>query len=402
MTGNVLTSLFPSSSIAEATAEIERAEAEYIQKAKEFQAKNASLLAETAANPSKAVMRIADLESRNATLVEEIKERKVRVQEDLVEKRALKKKSEKLERALEMMARRMDTWERSQKLGAGMSNRDAKDIYKDATGKDLGEEGYYGVEPSGSHHYTKGTFNKSWTDPRMDRAVQAKWDDPSLRFEEALRIGGFDFLLTEKYGAAKDIEDADGVPLLKRKAELRRRIMHTKIQLAKKGRSDPEAMREYRERYPEVAPPPPFAGLDLSSVPDQPLITSAASATGYRGVLPREHGKYNVGIGNGTNGGKVSLGWFEGIEEAAMVYAKARYYIKTHGIPSHWTKPPPANDDDDDDCDDGGDVMEDDGEHNQSQINGNESAREVETEESHVHGEVEDSQWQHYGHTGYD
>jgi len=144
----------------------------------------------------------------------------------------------------------MDKWESTQNIG-GISNRDAKDIYKWATGKELSEEGIFGVEPTGLHKYGPGSRGKGWVDPRMDHAVQARWEDPRISLEEALRTGGFEFPpLGEKGVSEKKILDSEGVSIADRKGQLKRQLVTKKRQLEKKAAVDPEAAREYEARYP--------------------------------------------------------------------------------------------------------------------------------------------------------
>ena len=60
---------------------------------------------------------------------------------------------------------------------------------------------------------------------------------------------------------------------------------------------------------------------------------SKASNTGFRGVKKVESGKLEVNIGDGTNGGKINLRRFDTVEQAAGVYARAKYCIQLNGIP---------------------------------------------------------------------
>ena len=69
----------------------------------------------------------------------------------------------------------------------------------------------------------------------MERAVQAKWEDPSLSTEEALRAGGFDIPpLGQADVSEKRLLDADGVSVAKRKRGLVKRLRDRKISHAKK------------------------------------------------------------------------------------------------------------------------------------------------------------------------
>jgi len=237
----------------------------------------------------------------------------------LAEKRAMEQKNELLHKGLEELARRMDKWESTLKIG-GTPNRDAKDIYKKTTGKDLSEEGFFGVEP--------GLGSNGWVDPRMDRAVQAKWDNPTISAEEALRVGGFDVPPLDGKGVIeKSCTDSDGVTITKRKENLGKQLKAKKMAMKRKAASNPDVAREYAQRYP-----PPvevvegvYNGLDLRGVPDQPLVRSKRSTTGYRGVKSYG-GTFTVRIGSGVNGKCICLGTYETAEEAAGIYARATFY----------------------------------------------------------------------------
>eukprot|EP00984_Skeletonema_dohrnii_P001455 scaffold463_cov107-Skeletonema_dohrnii-CCMP3373.AAC.5 len=70
-----------------------------------------------------------------------------------------------------------------------------------------------------------------------------------------------------------------------------------------------------------------YGGLDLEGIPDQPLIRSETSKSGYKGV------KRNKSRWEATLNGK-NLGTFDTKEEAAGIYARARYYVDKGGKPS--------------------------------------------------------------------
>ena len=80
-----------------------------------------------------------------------------------------------------------------------------------------------------------------------------------------------------------------------------------------------------------------YGGLDLSGVPkDLPLIRSERSATGFKGVKFSTNGRYKglnryearISIGGGKN---KTLGTFDTAEEAALIYARAQYYLDRKG-----------------------------------------------------------------------
>eukprot|EP00984_Skeletonema_dohrnii_P027090 scaffold16542_cov152-Skeletonema_dohrnii-CCMP3373.AAC.6 len=69
-----------------------------------------------------------------------------------------------------------------------------------------------------------------------------------------------------------------------------------------------------------------YGGLDLKGIPDQPLIRSETSKSGYMGV------KRNKSRWEATLNGK-NLGTFDTKEQAAGIYARARYYVDKGGKP---------------------------------------------------------------------
>ncbi|KAL7529173.1 hypothetical protein ACHAXR_002835 [Thalassiosira sp. AJA248-18] len=67
------------------------------------------------------------------------------------------------------------------------------------------------------------------SDPRMDHAVQAKLDDPSLSLLDALRAGGFIFPAMDDTGTPQyTVVDSDNVKITQRKNQLLRRIRTAK------------------------------------------------------------------------------------------------------------------------------------------------------------------------------
>lgn len=67
------------------------------------------------------------------------------------------------------------------------------------------------------------------SDPRMDKAVQAKLDDSSLSLLDALRVGGFVFpALDESATPQYTVVDSDNVKITQRKNQLLRRIRTAK------------------------------------------------------------------------------------------------------------------------------------------------------------------------------
>eukprot|EP01083_Nonionella_stella_P227298 806577_1 len=78
---------------------------------------------------------------------------------------------------------------------------------------------------------SKGLVVKSGrkSDPRMDKAVQAKLDDPSLPLLDALREGGFIFPAIDDSSTPQyAVVDSDNVKITQRKNQLLRRIRTAK------------------------------------------------------------------------------------------------------------------------------------------------------------------------------
>ena len=67
-----------------------------------------------------------------------------------------------------------------------------------------------------------------------------------------------------------------------------------------------------------------YGGLDLNDIPDQPLIHSETNKSGFKGV------KMNKSRWEARLNGK-TLGTFDTKEEAAGIYARARYYVEREG-----------------------------------------------------------------------
>jgi len=229
----------PNYSLEDAAADCAKAEEEYKQNFKALQAENESIQTELTADPSKFLVQIHDLKQQNAKLLSEKKDMEERLKRQMVAHAAIEKKTVRLQKGLEKVSRRLDKWESTQKVGR-TPNCQAKDIYREATGLDLSEEGFYTVEPAGTEIYSKGKGGKRWSDPRMDRAVEAKQQDPTLTSEDALRIGGYEFpeIGKREIGKSeKDIMDSDNVSIKQRKNNLLRRLRQKKQSEEKKRQS---------------------------------------------------------------------------------------------------------------------------------------------------------------------
>mmetsp|Transcript_13920 Transcript_13920/g.30347 ORF Transcript_13920/g.30347 Transcript_13920/m.30347 type:complete len:163 (+) Transcript_13920:425-913(+) len=73
-----------------------------------------------------------------------------------------------------------------------------------------------------------------------------------------------------------------------------------------------------------------YGGLDLSSIPEQPLIASETSASGYKGVKKMK-GRWQARISTGKGGTHTTLGTFDDVKEAAEIYARAASYLEQRG-----------------------------------------------------------------------
>mmetsp|Transcript_12586 Transcript_12586/g.23222 ORF Transcript_12586/g.23222 Transcript_12586/m.23222 type:complete len:345 (+) Transcript_12586:56-1090(+) len=74
-----------------------------------------------------------------------------------------------------------------------------------------------------------------------------------------------------------------------------------------------------------------YGGLDLSSVPEQPLIRNKTSASGYKGVK-KMRGAWQARIRTGrSKETETTLGTFDAVEEAAGIYVRAVYYLEQMG-----------------------------------------------------------------------
>ncbi|KAL7452340.1 hypothetical protein ACHAWC_005310 [Mediolabrus comicus] len=71
-----------------------------------------------------------------------------------------------------------------------------------------------------------------------------------------------------------------------------------------------------------------YGGLDLSCIPNQPLIRSERAKSGYKGVKPNKS-RWEARIND--NGLIVTLGTFDSKEEAAAIFARAEYYLSKSG-----------------------------------------------------------------------
>lgn len=317
--GNETYFAWPNYSMEQAAADVEKAEEEYKQNASKFISENETLCKDISINPSKYAMKMRDLEKRCATLFKANIELKEQARHSTALKNKAQRQNTKLLRGVEKLARRADKLELSHNVGA--LHRGARDIYKEVTGKDLSEDGFFRVEPTGLS-WSKGRSSMDWVDPRIDIAFTARWNNPSMSMEEALKIGGFHYPDNEEPDKKK--VDAEGVTLHKRKRMLYACLKGKRDQ----AKIDPEAAREYEERFPKgVKLPGVYGGLDLNGIPEQPHVYSKRAKSGYRGVK-EESGKYSACVGDGTNGGKILLGTFKTLEEAASIYAKAKYYMQ--------------------------------------------------------------------------
>jgi SHAQKYF class myb-like DNA-binding protein len=94
--------------------------------------------------------------------------------------------------------------------------------------------------------------------------------------------------------------------------------------------NEEDAARDYAKaafKYKVISTPnDTYGGLDLSGIPEQPLITTD-SISGYKGVKRRKsNGTWEARIG--SNSKLISLGYFKTPEEAALIYARAAFCLE--------------------------------------------------------------------------
>lgn len=69
-----------------------------------------------------------------------------------------------------------------------------------------------------------------------------------------------------------------------------------------------------------------YGGLDLSNIPEQPLITKNSIPSGYQGVRLRKSGKWEARISSDKK--RFILGYFDTPEKAASIYARAAFCLE--------------------------------------------------------------------------
>ena len=217
----------PTYDLKNAEADVKRAERQFRHKYKEQREQNEHYRQQMKDDPAGVVVELSGMKLQNDNLRKENEELKERIQRELHKQNDIEKKCQKLHKGLEKVARHLRKWE-----DTNTSRRRPKDcaneIYKDATGMNI----------NGNHkrHFVidkdvkrkAGSGGKRWSDPRMDKAVRARLDDPQISTEEALRIGGFEFQEIDSNDAVsqRDIFDADNVSMQQRKNNLHRRLRH--------------------------------------------------------------------------------------------------------------------------------------------------------------------------------
>jgi hypothetical protein len=247
-----------------------------------MRAEYASLTREVSECPRKVVSRFQDLRRANDLLASENAMLRERLGREGSTRRAMAAKAARLRRCIEKMARRLERLDTNAKGdnptsssgGRGRASQSssssssscrgngrgsARGGCKDAAGQNLvSEEEINGDGAEGRPSSEDGDMGRSvavrdgrggrrWSDPRMDRAVEARWRNPSLSAEEALRIGGYVFPpmpsssddADGKAGAAaarREVVDSDNVSIAQRKNNLLRRLRLRRNALAAAAR----------------------------------------------------------------------------------------------------------------------------------------------------------------------
>jgi hypothetical protein len=99
-------------------------------------------------------------------------------------------------------------------------------------------------------------------------------------------------------------------------------MIEGKVRMIGKYENEEDAAADYARaafRYKKAKQQKEYGGLDLSGIPDQELIRNEKAQSGYRGVK-RNKKRWEARINN------KNLGTYDSKEEAAAVYARARYY----------------------------------------------------------------------------
>ncbi len=246
-------------SLESAAADVARAEKQFRDRARMMRAEDKSLMREAMDDPVKVVARVQGLRRANDLLTNENEELKGRLRREELTLRAMAAKMARLQRCVERMARRLERPERNAKGNPassggrgraslssstrGNGRNSAGQGHEDATGRNLdsaeeisgsaeGRPSSEDGDPSRRVAVRDGRGGRRWSDPRMDRAVEARWRDPSLSAEEALRIGGYVFSPSSsgdadgKGGGAvrREVVDSDNISIAQRKNNLLRRL----------------------------------------------------------------------------------------------------------------------------------------------------------------------------------
>ena len=154
----------PTYSLDAATADVAKAETAYEEKARRWLEENSGTVKQMKADPTKHLLEIYDQKEQIASLQKENRDLKERMKSKSSQQFATEDKCERLLKALEKMARRLDTWETSATVSQAPI-QSAKDLYREATGQDLGEEGFYGIKSMGAEdRNSKGRRKKSWSE----------------------------------------------------------------------------------------------------------------------------------------------------------------------------------------------------------------------------------------------
>ncbi|KAL9186096.1 hypothetical protein ACHAXT_005334 [Thalassiosira profunda] len=267
----------PTYNLEMAARDVERAEEEYKRKHQEFEETNDWMATDMVTSPSEYVKKLRDLRQQQFRLMKQNEELKERMNRETAKTADAEKKTLKLRKGLDKMANRLDHWEGKTRKKRVASWRTqgvrTQGVNEEADFSELVNDAI--VQAAGSSRKKTGSKGgRRWSDQRMDKAVEAKWQNPSLSNEEALRIGGFVF----PRGAKSHEKDADNVTFGQRKNNLMRRLRVKGKEMEKRASEALEAMKEREAEESESEDETWAPGDEEKEEEDEPLAAEEHAA----------------------------------------------------------------------------------------------------------------------------